>query len=173
MNYLCVYHHSHPQQPVRLLNHADDIHRELRELGVLLDRHAIDASQAEANDQAILAACADAEGHRFASARVQRLGGPAALQRRSGVRCEHWLTGDEQLLCLQGEALLCLHHDGHVHALHCAKGDRVQIPAGLPRWLAAGETTGFLGVSLCVSEAAHQPCMADPDHSGQYPGWLD
>lgn len=172
MTYLCVYHHGNHLQPVRLLNHQADIAGELEQIGVVFEQLPLSlVVDATTSEQQILTAY---------QTQIEKLKpadtAPVELQRAhvSGAQPlvqEFSLNVDEVRFFVAGRALLCLHVQDHVYAMHCHKGDVLRIPAGLPRWFDAGEHPHFVALRIGATAADEKPTGAKI--AAQYQLFLD
>jgi len=156
MSILSVYHHSTPEQPVKVLTHHEDVAATLAEVGVHLERwQASTAITPDASDKDLIAAyqpqidrLMSACGH--AGVEVLRLsqeryglGGSPAQELEEYVQSE-----DEVRLFIAGSGLFNLHIEDRVYAVLCEKGDLIQIPAGTGHWFDKGENPYLVALRL-------------------------
>lgn len=156
MSHLCIYHSSNTRQPVRLLNHLDDISRELAEIGVRFECwQANQPITSESTAEEVLAAYQDDID------RLKREGGyvtvdvismdenhPEKKALRAKFLDEHIHTEDEVRFFVAGRGLFNLHVDEHVYAVLCEKGDLISVPAGARHWFDMGEHPRFTAIRL-------------------------
>lgn len=143
MSHLRIYHASNTRQPYKLLNHFDDIARELAGTGICFSRWQADKQlAADASGQQILAAYNDEiaafmQQHGHAQADVLS----AAVQQGQDCRFmqEHTNCSDVTSLLVSGRVLLGLRHGEEVYLLLCEKGDLVSVPAGIRHWFDLGD----------------------------------
>ncbi len=171
MTHLCIYHSSNLVQPVRLLNHADDIAGELAAIGVDFTRQPLSGRFDWGRAQADV--LAEQEGwigplQEQSPLEVVELvciaeGDAQAAARHAGTQAEHVLAGDEWRYFLAGRARISFHVDGHVYALRCSGGDQLHIPAGVKRWFELGDQPRVAFIRLCRSMAECWPQLTgDP-----------
>lgn len=145
MSRLSVYPQNLPEQPNKVLCHADDIARTLAAVGVGFAQQPIPAAIAPRIGAADLnAACADLieplQAQGFAAVELldtQTAEPPAALGERFAA--EFYLACEHVSLILGGCCLVNLHLAEHVYALLCERGDCLTLPAGTRHWIDFGE----------------------------------
>ena len=181
MSHLCVYHQSNSLQPVRLLNHQEDIARELAAIGSGFQRWpATVPVTARTVAEEVMAACqagvaqleramahADVIGLDENSAQEQ------AGKLRKQLSQEHVCDAEQAWLFAAGRGMLCLHVDGHVYALLCERGDLLTIPAGVKRWFDMGEQPRFVVTRLCDAAGGCEPRLTGEDVASRYPALED
>lgn len=145
MSSLTVYHYQQPEQPEKILNHAEDIARLLGDLGIHF------AQQADVSWPALEAEMADWQ------ALLRALGG-SVLEASHPLQ---WCTGSRQTplaaalieregreqqaeqaracLLVGGRVLCALQAGERVYALRAGPGDLLVIPAGMRHWFDFGE----------------------------------
>ncbi|MBS7325868.1 MAG: hypothetical protein KIG85_04505 [Thiopseudomonas sp.] len=168
MTYLCIYHLSNLVQPIRLLNHAEDIARELAAIGVGFTQQPLaerfDWTRAPADSLAEQKDWLSPLQARYPQAYVERVsiaeGDAAAAARYAKEQAEHDLAGDEWRYFLAGRARVSFHADGHVYALRCSGGDRLHIPAAVKRWFELGDQPRVAFIRLCSTALACQPQLS-------------
>ena len=182
MSHLCVFHESNTRQPVRLLNHHEDIAVELSGIGVDFARQELAApvTTQTASDQVLAAYRAETDrlcrqqGHAVVDVISLDENQPQKQRDSQRAACLVERTGGrEVLLFVAGRGLCCLHVDDQVYAVMCEKGDLVSIPAGMKRWFDAGEHPRMVAIRLLASEddRTGQPTGDDP--ASQYPDFDD
>ncbi|TBV09623.1 acireductone dioxygenase [Stutzerimonas kirkiae] len=162
MSILGIYQQEHPEQPLKMLTHHEDIAAELAPLAVTLERWQPDAPlSATATGDELLAAyrqpvAALLEGWGYSEHALLRHDHPS-LAGRLG---EHRQVGGEALLCLSGRALISLPHGEYVYRVLCERHDLLILPAGTLHWLDMGDNPYFV-VIRCTrdgeSEASGNP----------------
>lgn len=180
MSHLCVFHSSNTRQPIKLLNHNDDITRELAEIGVRFAQCPVTAPvTGQSTEQEIIAAY-QAEIDRLEAAgyhavdvlNVDEQQPQNGQQHNSSVQ-EYSHAEDEVRLFVAGRGLLNFHVDEHVYALMCEKGDLVEIPAGIKRWFDMGEHPRCALLRLFASEAGREQVLTGADIASRYPSFSD
>lgn len=145
MSRLSVYSQSLPEQPNKVLCHADDIARTLAEVGVGFEQQPVPAAVVPGSDVATLnAECQALTQPLLAQGYVvdevislKAAAAPApALRARFGA--EFRLDGEHISLFVAGRGLVSLHLDEHVYELLCERGDLLTLPAGTRHWLDFG-----------------------------------
>lgn len=181
MSYLCVYHASNRQRPERLLNHAEDIARELAALGVEFAQWPLAVRlDGQESDAQVLAAFAPElarvqQDSGLALADVWRLDEQDAQREtlRQRYLQAHVQSEDEVRMLVAGRLQVFLQAGEQVYALLCEKGDVLRVPAGLPRWLEVGEHPCFTCIRLCASPAGRELQWTGTHMAGCYPGFED
>lgn len=118
MSLLSVHAEHSPEQPNKVLGHAEDIAATLAEVGVRF-------SQCDLSARTVVPFA----GH-SGQLEEQLWGGSEDSARAA----EHSWPGAEQRLCLESGAQLCLHIGAHVYRLRCQAGDLLGLPAGIRQW---------------------------------------
>lgn len=150
MTHLCVFHSSNCKQPIRLLNHHEDIARELAEIGVRFEHWPATVSVVGNSEQQIL--------HDYQQA-IKRMRGEQdkanfdvlsmtehaeeKAELRQKYLAEHTHSNDQLRYFVAGRGLYNLRIEDHVYAILCEKGDFIQIPAGMRHWFDMGENPRF------------------------------
>lgn len=156
MSSLAVYHTSNPVQPLRLLNHADDIINELAEVGVRFAQWQAQAAlKPGASSEEIVAAyqadidrlIAD-EGYQTFDVISIKEDHPDREDLRAKFLDEHTHSEDEVRFFVAGSGLFNLHIGEHVYAVLCEKGDLISVPAGSKHWFDMGERPYFIAIRL-------------------------
>jgi len=156
MSHLCVYHSSNPKQPVKLLNHLEDISSALAEIGVRFERwQASQPITAQSTPEEVLVAYqGDIE-------RLKQEGGyvavdvisvdeqhPQKAELRAKFLDEHTHNEDEVRFFVAGRGLFNLHVDEQVYSVLCERGDLISVPAGTRHWFDMGEHPRFTAIRL-------------------------
>lgn len=182
MTHLCVYHQSNRLQPIRLLNHQADIARELEELGA--GYQCWDATvpvTAVSSENEIVAACQAGLGLLEPNAIVyteafaldeQSSAEQHAVVRKQLAR-EQVSSQPQSWLVAAGRGMLCLHHEDHVYALVCERGDLLSIPAGIAYWFDAGEQPRFVALRVSAEPLAGEVVYTDENAAASYPPLTD
>lgn len=165
MTYLCIYHASNLVQPIRLLNHAEDITSELAAIGLGFRQQPLagrfDWSRAPADVLADQQAWMEPLQEQYSLSQVELLsiaeGDTRAAARHAGEQVEHVLAGAEWRYFLAGRARISLHVDEHIYALRCSGGDLLHIPAGVKRWFELGDQPRVAFIRLLAKAADGQP----------------
>lgn len=147
MSSLFVYHESRPEQPFKVLTHAEDIAATLAEHGVRFDRlrpaASVTAASSAQEQENVLRAQIDSllteHGHGGFDVISVTAQTADPQEIRGRFLDEQVNAADEVSLFIQGQGLLALHIGQNVYALLCQKHDRVSIPAGTRRWFDMGE----------------------------------
>ena len=159
MTTLSVYPQASPEQPNKVLTHAEDIASTLAEVGVRFAHWPMPAVlPADASSEAVLGAY---------QAQIKQLHGDTGLtavdvlnfasnrtqsdELRARYLQEHSYSVDQVLLCVAGRGLLAVHIGEQVFELLCGKGDLVVLPAGTRHWLDIGEQPDLLAIRLRAS----------------------
>ncbi|MFT0211164.1 acireductone dioxygenase [Pseudomonas sp. F1_0610] len=156
MSSLAVYHVNDPVQPQRLLNHADDIIRELSEIGVdFAQWQASAVLQPGASSEDIIAAYRTdidkliaAQGYQSFDVVSIKEDHPDREELRAKFLDEHTHSEDEVRFFVAGSGLFNLHVEDHVYAVFCEKGDLISVPAGSKHWFDMGEHPYFIAIRL-------------------------
>ncbi|WP_324709232.1 1,2-dihydroxy-3-keto-5-methylthiopentene dioxygenase [Pseudomonas citronellolis] len=156
MSSLTVYHESAPEQPLKLLTHAEDIAATLAELGVRFERWQASAPIAPgASPDEVLAAYApeiqrlkDEQG--YVTVDVVSLSADHSQkdELRAKFLDEHRHGEDEVRFFVAGRGLFTLHVEDHVYAVLCEKNDLISVPAGTRHWFDMGERPHFVAIRL-------------------------
>lgn len=156
MTTLSVYPQASPEQPNKVLTHAEDIASTLAEVGVRFAHSPLPVVlPADASSEAVLSAYQTqieqlhsdtgltvVDVLSFAASRGQ------TIELREGLLRECSYAVDQVLLCVAGRGLLAVHIGEQVFELLCGKGDLVVLPAGTRHWLDIGEQPDLLAIRL-------------------------
>ncbi|WP_069864161.1 MULTISPECIES: acireductone dioxygenase [Pseudomonas] len=156
MSSLTVYHESAPEQPLKLLTHAEDIAATLAELGVRFERWQASAPIAPgASPDEVLAAYAaeiqrlkDEQGYVTVDVVSLSADHPQKDELRAKFLDEHRHGEDEVRFFVAGRGLFTLHVEDHVYAVLCEKNDLISVPAGTRHWFDMGERPHFVAIRL-------------------------
>jgi 1,2-dihydroxy-3-keto-5-methylthiopentene dioxygenase len=156
MSSLTVYHESAPEQPLKLLTHAEDIAATLAELGVRFERWQASAPLAPgASPDEVLAAYApeiqrlkDEQGYVTVDVVSLSADHPQKDELRAKFLDEHRHGEDEVRFFVAGRGLFTLHVEDHVYAVLCEKNDLISVPAGTRHWFDMGERPHFVAIRL-------------------------
>ena len=156
MSSLTVYHESAPEQPLKLLTHAEDIAATLAELGVRFERWQASAPIAPgASPDEVLAAYApeiqrlkDEQGYVTVDVVSLNAEHPQKDELRAKFLDEHRHGEDEVRFFVAGRGLFTLHVEDHVYAVLCEKNDLISVPAGTRHWFDMGERPHFVAIRL-------------------------
>lgn len=159
MSSLFVYHQSSPEQPHKVLSHAEDIASTLAERGVTFERlQAVIPLGPQTSGEAVLSAYREQldelmTTRSYAAVDVISVEGdaPHTAALRASFLDEHCHDEDEIVFFVAGRGLLSLHIDDFVYAVLCEKNDVITIPAGMPRWFDAGENPRVVAIRLFKS----------------------
>lgn len=156
MSSLTVYHETLPDQPLKLLTHADDITATLGEIGVRFQRWQANAPIAPgASPDEVIAAYQDEirrlqdEGG-YVTVDVVSLSAdhPQKDELRAKFLDEHRHGEDEVRFFVAGRGLFTLHVEDHVYAVLCERNDLISVPAGTRHWFDMGERPHFVAIRL-------------------------
>ncbi|WP_371368540.1 acireductone dioxygenase [Pseudomonas sp. QL9] len=156
MSSLTVYHESAPEQPLKLLCHAEDIAATLAEVGVRFERWQASAPIAPgASQDEVLAAYApqiqrlkDEQGYVTVDVVSLTADHPQKDELRAKFLDEHRHGEDEVRFFVAGRGLFTLHIEDHVYAVLCEKNDLISVPAGTRHWFDMGERPHFVAIRL-------------------------
>lgn len=156
MSSLTVYHESAPEQPLKLLTHAEDIAATLAELGMRFERWQASAPIAPgASPDEVLAAYApeiqrlkDEQGYVTVDVVSLSADHPQKDELRAKFLDEHRHGEDEVRFFVAGRGLFTLHVEDHVYAVLCEKNDLISVPAGTRHWFDMGERPHFVAIRL-------------------------
>ncbi|XEG74886.1 acireductone dioxygenase [Pseudomonas sp. abacavir_1] len=156
MSSLTVYHEFAPEQPLKLLTHAEDIAATLAELGVRFERWQAGAPIAPgASPDEVLAAYAaeiqrlkDEQGYVTVDVVSLSADHPQKDELRAKFLDEHRHGEDEVRFFVAGRGLFTLHVEDHVYAVLCEKNDLISVPAGTRHWFDMGERPHFVAIRL-------------------------
>lgn len=156
MSSLTVYHESAPEQPLKLLTHAEDIAATLAGLGVRFERWQASAPIAPgASPDEVLAAYApeiqrlkDEQGYVTVDVVSLNAEHPQKDELRAKFLDEHRHGEDEVRFFVAGRGLFTLHVEDHIYAVLCEKNDLISVPAGTRHWFDMGERPHFVAIRL-------------------------
>lgn len=156
MSSLTVYHESNPEQPLKLLTHAEDIAATLAELGVRFQRWQANAPIAPgASQEEVITAyqheirCLQEEqGYVTVDVISLNADHPQKDELRAKFLDEHRHGEDEVRFFVAGRGLFTLHIEDHVYAVLCEKNDLISVPAGTRHWFDMGERPHFVAIRL-------------------------
>lgn len=176
MSYVCVYHSSNPLQPVKLLNHEEDIASVLAEIGVGFERLQADKPVTEHSTDTEVKAAYQQEVEQVSQAAgytaidVFNIGEqePDKEQIRAELLQEHWHNEDEACFFVAGRGLLNLHVQEQVFAVFCERGDLVTVPAQMRRWFDIGEQPRVAFIRMFKSPAGRHMHYSGSDVARQY-----
>jgi 1,2-dihydroxy-3-keto-5-methylthiopentene dioxygenase len=156
MSSLFVYQQTIPEQPFKVLTHAEDIASTLAEHGVGFERCQV-SSQLKPGILAedVIEACrgmldtlTTERGYVARDVISVNDAHPQKAELRAGYLQEHHHQADELRLFVSGRGLLSFHIEDRVFALICEKNDLVSIPAGIRHWLDLGERPHLVAIRL-------------------------
>lgn len=156
MSSLIVYHESAPEQPLKLLCHAEDIAATLAEVGVRFERWQASVPIAPgASQDEVFAAYApqiqrlkDEQGYVTVDVVSLTADHPQKDELRAKFLDEHRHGEDEVRFFVAGRGLFTLHIEDHVYAVLCEKNDLISVPAGTRHWFDMGERPHFVAIRL-------------------------
>lgn len=182
MSHLCVFHSSNTRQPAKLLNHHEDIARELATIGVAFEcRELIVPVTADTPADQVLAAYRQEtehlrELHGYVLADVLRLDESQPekkrVAQRAGLLAEQ-IAGAQAWLLVAGRGLFHLRVDEQVFALMCEKGDLLVLPEGIRYWFDAGEHPRMTAIRLLADADGSMDRPTADDPASQYPPFDD
>lgn len=183
MSHLCVFHNSNTRQPVRLLNHHDDIARELAEINVQFERMEPAVMLTARNSQAeVLKACQE-QLNQLRERNDQLVADVLVLDesqpekernlQRTRLLAERVYDAEETCLQVVGRSLYSLRAGEQVYSLMCEKGDVLRIPAGMARWFDAGEHPRAVVLRLQDQDAGQEGCLTGENPASEYPQFDD
>lgn len=138
MSSLTVYHENQPEQPLKLLTHAEDIASTLAEVGVRFERWeaAAPIAAGASQDEVIAAYAHEIERLKrergYITVDVVSLNSdhPQKAELRAKFLDEHRHGEDEVRFFVAGRGLFVLHIEEHVYAVLCERNDLISVPAG-------------------------------------------
>jgi len=152
---LSVYPQNLPEQPNKVLGHADDIARTLAEVGVGFTQCPVAAVVVPGLDVATLNAECQAltqpllaQGYVIDEVISLKAADAQALALRARFGAEFRLGGEHTSLFVAGRGLVSVHLDEHVYELLCERGDLLTLPAGTRHWLDFGERANVALIRL-------------------------
>ncbi|GBL56592.1 putative oxidase [Pseudomonas citronellolis] len=177
MSSLTVYHESAPEQPLKLLTHAEDIAATLAELGVRFERWQASAPIAPgASPDEVLAAYApeiqrlkDEQGYVTVDVVSLNADHPQKDELRAKFLDEHRHGEDEVRFFVAGRGLFTLHVEDHVYAVLCEKNDLISVPAGTRHWFDMGERPHFVAIRLFNNPEGWVAKFTGDEIAGRFP----
>ncbi len=165
MSSLTVYHENQPEQPLKLLTHAEDIASTLAEVGVRFERWeaAAPIAAGASRDEVIAAYAHEIERLKrergYITVDVVSLNSdhPQKAELRAKFLDEHRHGEDEVRFFVAGRGLFVLHIEEHVYAVLCERNDLISVPAGTRHWFDMGEHPHFVAVRLFNNPEAGSP----------------
>ena len=155
MSRLSVYHQSLPEQPNKVLCHADDIARTLAEVGVGLEQWSVPAAvvlgldvATLTNESQTLLAPLLAQGYVVDEVLSLKAADAQGLVLRERFADEFCLDGEHSSLFLAGRGLVSLHIEDYVYEVLCERGDLLTLPAGTKHWVDFGERANMAVIRL-------------------------
>ncbi|RYJ60348.1 1,2-dihydroxy-3-keto-5-methylthiopentene dioxygenase [Pseudomonas songnenensis] len=156
MSVLSVYHETRPDQPLKVLTHAEDIAATLSEVGVQLERWEASAPIAAGASQDEVIAAYRPQIDKLMAERGYVAVDVISLTRdhpqkdelRAKFLDEHRHAEDEVRFFVAGRALFSLHIEDMVYAVLCEKNDLITVPAGTRHWFDMGEEPHFIAIRL-------------------------
>lgn len=156
MSWLSVYHESTPEQPLKVLTHAEDIAATLAEAGVRFERWQANAPIAPgASQEEVIAAyrheidkLMTEQGYVTVDVVSLDRSHPQKAELRAKFLDEHIHGEDEVRFFVAGRGLFTLHIGDHVYAVLCEKNDLISVPAGTKHWFDMGEEPHFVAIRL-------------------------
>lgn len=133
MSSLTVYHENQPEQPLKLLTHAEDIASTLAEVGVRFERWeaAAPIAAGASQDEVIAAYAHEIERLKrergYITVDVVSLNSdhPQKAELRAKFLDEHRHGEDEVRFFVAGRGLFVLHIEEHVYAVLCERNDLI------------------------------------------------
>ncbi len=164
MSSLTVYHENQPEQPLKLLTHAEDIASTLAEVGVRFERWeaAAPIAAGASQDEVIAAYAHEIERLKrergYITVDVVSLNSdhPQKAELRAKFLDEHRHGEDEVRFFVAGRGLFVLHIEEHVYAVLCERNDLISVPAGTRHWFDMGEHPHFVAVRLFNNPEVHR-----------------
>ena len=156
MSTLSVYPQSSPEQPNKVLTHAEDISATLAEVGVRFERWpACAAIVAGASPDEVLAAyrpqierLMGEEGYVTVDVVSLTPEHPQRAELRAKFLQEHSHAENEVRFFVAGRGLFSLHIGEQVFEVLCEKNDLISVPAGVRHWFDMGEKPNFVAIRL-------------------------
>ena len=156
MSVLSVYHETRPDQPLKVLTHAEDIAATLSEVGVQLERWEASAPIAAGASQDEVIAAYRPQIDKLMAERGYVTVDVISLTRdhpqkdelRAKFLDEHRHAEDEVRFFVAGRALFSLHIEDMVYTVLCEKNDLITVPAGTRHWFDMGEEPHFIAIRL-------------------------
>ena len=177
MSSLTVYHESAPEQPLKLLTHAEDIAATLAELGVRFERWQASAPIAPgASPDEVLAAYApeiqrlkDEQGYVTVDVVSLKPDHPDRAALRKKFLDEHTHSEDEVRFFVAGSGQFTLHIDGRVYEILCESGDLIGVPDGTRHWFDMSESPYFVAIRLFTNAEGWVANFTGDDIAQRFP----
>lgn len=182
MSHLCVFHSSNTRQPVKLLNHHEDIVRELASIDVVFEQRKLAAAvTTETTVDEVLAAYQQEtdrlrEQHGYVLVDVLQLDEARPEKERIAQRAEllaERIAGAQAWLLVAGRGLFHFRVGEQVFALMCDKGDLLLLPEAIRYWFDAGENPRMTALRLLADEGGSIGERTGEDPASQYPVFDD
>lgn len=137
----------------------NEISEQLGVLGINFEQWQLDLPlAADADQAAVLAAYADDieelnQQYGFVSVDVVALGPehPQKKEMRAKFLDEHTHADFEVRFFVDGSGIFYIHHENHVYAIFCEKGDLISIPANTTHWFDMGTAPSFKCIRFFTS----------------------
>lgn len=179
MSSLTVYHENQPEQPLKLLTHAEDIASTLAEVGVRFERWeaAAPIAAGASQDEVIAAYAHEIERLKrergYITVDVVSLNSdhPQKAELRAKFLDEHRHGEDEVRFFVAGRGLFVLHIEEHVYAVLCERNDLISVPAGTRHWFDMGEHPHFVAVRLFNNPEGWVAQFTGDDIASRFPRW--
>ena len=154
MSSLTVYHENQPEQPLKLLTHAEDIASTLAEVGVRFERWeaAAPIAAGASQDEVIAAYAHEIERLKrergYITVDVVSLNSdhPQKAELRAKFLDEHRHGEDEVRFFVAGSGLFTLHVGDKVYEIECVKDDLIAVPDGTTHWFDMGDEPSFVAI---------------------------
>jgi 1,2-dihydroxy-3-keto-5-methylthiopentene dioxygenase len=177
MSRLRIYDETRPATPLAEHTAADDIARELRQVGVRFERWQANAPIAPgASQEAVIAA------YREDIDRLRREGGyqavdvislapdhPDRATLRQKFLSEHTHSEDEVRFFVAGSGQFTLHLGGKVYDILCEAGDLIGVPDGTPHWFDMSESPYFVAIRLFTNKEGWVANFTGTDIAERFP----
>ncbi|GGJ90188.1 acireductone dioxygenase [Pseudomonas matsuisoli] len=178
MNALTVYHDLHPECPIKMLTHLDDIARTLSEIDVGFEHLDVITASAFAMTEAEIADHYRREIDRLKTARHCPVVDVIRLDRQAfdraaaypDWRVEHVQNEPELWFVVDGACLLALHASDRVFTIHCKAGNVIAVPAGYARWFDFGERPHFAAIRFHAETSGRLTKTLENGIAGRFPG---
>ena len=159
MTLLVTWSETAPDSPLSTTTDDDEIGNHLDAVGVAFDRWSVisDLAADSSSDDVLEAYRGDVDRlvdeHGFSVvdvAQIQPSPDPGWRDTAAGARAkfleEHTHGEDEVRFFVRGSGVFYLHIDGRVHAVRCAAGDLLSVPALTTHWFDMGTTPDFAAI---------------------------
>ena len=177
MSSLTVYHESAPEQPLKLLTHAEDIAATLAEVGVRFERWQASAPIAPgASPDEVLAAYAPEiqrlkDEQDYVTVDVVSLSAdhPQKDELRAKFLDEHRHGEDEVRFFVAGRGLFTLHIGERIYEVLCERGDLIGVPDRTRHWFDMSEEPYFVAIRLFNNPAGWVAEFTGDDIAERFP----